>query len=203
MPATEWLLLRFCERVDRQLPGYVMPPLLSVLGFLSWPAAIGAALLVLGASSETTLSLVHQGLSTGSGSPSVIKASIPTPVIRMPSTPVVSADAARAKITLLNAGRQYVAANAILKSVAPDAGPAQMTATTGLIVRSKPMKASAAMGSIAKGARVEVQSKQGGWLLVESAEGVTGWVFGKYLATTPEGASTQTSPQKIAETTTR
>lgn len=56
-----------------------------------------------------------------------------------------------------------------------------MIASSGLVVRSKPTKASAALGGIAKGESVEVRSKQGGWLLIDGPTGQTGWVFGKYL----------------------
>jgi len=170
-----------------------MPPLLSVVGFLAWPAAIGAAVVVFGTSSETAFSLLNQGLSQQAGSASVIKASMPTPVIRMPATPVVSPEAAHAKIALLNGGRQYATASATAKLAAPTTGAAQMTATTGLIVRSKPMKGSAAVGTIAKGATVAVQSKQGGWLLVESSQGINGWVFGKYLTPAAAESGTQAS----------
>jgi uncharacterized protein YgiM (DUF1202 family) len=170
-----------------------MPPLLSLLGFLAWPLTIGGAVVVLGTSSETTLSLLHEALSAKPGSSSVIKASMPGPVIRMPSTPVISPELVRARITLLSSGRQYAAANAGPRLTAPGAGIAQLTAMSGLTVRSKPTKASAPVGSIAKGATVEVRSKQRGWLLVESADGISGWVFGKYLAATPQQAGAHAS----------
>ena len=155
-----------------------MPPTFSVPGFLAWPMVIAAAIAVFGTSSEATLSLLDQNL--GAAGTATIKAGMAAPVIRMPSTPVVPPEAARAKVAALLSGRDYASASA---AVAPaTSGPARMTASSSLVVRSQPKKASAAVGSIAKGTTVEVKSKQGGCLLIESDQGETGWVFGKYLA---------------------
>lgn len=159
-----------------------MPPLLSIVGFLKWPVTIAAAALVFGTAITTALSMLHDSVAGRPAAAVTLKASVATPIIRMPDTPVVSPGAARAKLASLTGGRRYAgAALAGDTPAANQANPARMIAASGLIVRSKPMKASAAVGTIARGESVEVRSKQGGWLLVSGPAGQTGWVFGRYL----------------------
>jgi len=178
---------RSVSAVDRPLLVSIMPPVLTVFGFLAWPLAIGVAVAVFGTSSNAALSLLSHSLSASASA--TIKAGVPAPVIRMPSTPVVSPEAAHAKVAALLSGRDYAVARA---SIAPPqgSGSATMAASIGLVIRSQPKKTSAALGTLAKGASVEVKSKQGGWMLVETGDGVTGWVFGKYLTASSRTAGT-------------
>lgn len=155
-----------------------MPPILTILGLLKWPATVSAAVLVFGTATNSALSMLYDHVALRPAATAVIKASVATPVIRVPDTPVVSSSAARAKLLSVPEGRRYALA---ALTPADRAGPVQMTASSSLVMRSKPIKASAAVGTIAKGERVEVRSKQGGWLLVSGPGGQTGWVFGKYL----------------------
>lgn len=160
----------------------VVPPVLTILGFLKWPATVSAAIVIFGGATNLTLSMLHDNVAARPVPAATIKASLATPVIRVPDTPVVSPAAARAKLTALQDARRFaVAALSTTPTSADEQNPARMIASSGLVVRSKPMKASAAVGTIAKGESVEVRSKQGGWLLVSGAGGQTGWIFGKYL----------------------
>lgn len=159
-----------------------MPPFLTILGLLKWPATVSAAVLVFGTATNSALSMLRANVNGHPVEIATIKASVATPVIRVPDTPVVSPAETRARLSVLPEGRRYALA-ALSRDPAPTAGagPAHMIALSGLIVRSRPTKASAALGSVAKGESVEVRSKQGGWLLVDGPAGQTGWVFGKYL----------------------
>jgi len=164
-----------------------VPPLLTIVGFLKWPATVAAAVLVFGTASHSALSMLHDRVAIRPPEATTIKANVATPVIRVPDTPVVSPAAARAKLSVLPEGRRYaVAALAGDTAPAERAGVARMVASSGLIMRSRPMKASAAVGTVARGEQVEVRSKQGGWLLVGTPGGRTGWVFGKYLKPTAD-----------------
>lgn len=151
---------------------------LSILGLLAWPLAVGVGIAVFGTSSDAALSLLNRNLSSVSSS--TIKAGVPAPIIRMPSTPIVSPETAHARVAALLSGRDYAVASAAI-GPPQSISPATLTAGSGLVMRSQPKKASAAVGTLAKGASVEVKSKQGGWVLVERNDGVFGWVFGKYL----------------------
>jgi uncharacterized protein YgiM (DUF1202 family) len=158
-----------------------MPPFLTLLGLLKWPATVFAAVLVFGTATNSALSMLHANIGRPAQA-ATINANLATPLIHMPDTPVVSAAEARARLSVLPDGRRYaLAALAADAPAAAGSDPARMIAASGLVVRAKPMKASAAVGTIARGESVEVRSKQGGWLLVSGPAGQTGWVFGKYL----------------------
>lgn len=159
-----------------------MAPLLSLVGLLKWPLTVSAAVVVFATATGASLSLLRNGFAAGVPTQSTIKAGMSAPIIRMPDTPVVSPEAARVRVSLIFAGQRYAIAGAGRpKPAADETNPARMVASTGLVVRSQPRKASANVGSIASGTTVGVHSKQGGWLLVDGPGGVTGWVFGKYL----------------------
>jgi hypothetical protein len=163
-----------------------MPSLLSLLGILKWPATVTAAFLVFAMATQASLSLLTENVTrSAAATHATIKAGMATPVIRMPDTPAVSPAAVRARVAAVPDGRRYALAAAAPASATPGHAPARMVASTGLIARSQPKKASDAMGSIPRGATVEVRSKRGGWFLVDAPAGITGWVFGKYL--TPAG----------------
>jgi len=158
-----------------------VPPFLTILGLLKWPATVSAAVLVFGTATNSALSMLHDGVAVHHAETATIKANLATPVIHVPDTPVVSPAAARAKVSTLLAGRRYAVAAATPDTSLTSDETAQMTASSGIVMRSRPVKASARVGSIASGESVEVRSKQGNWLLVVNRAGDTGWVFGKYL----------------------
>ena len=151
-----------------------MSPFLTLLGFLKWPATVSAAVVIFGTATNFALTMLHDNVVTH---PAQIRASLTPPVIHVPDTPVVTPAATAKAVALLDRPADTPAA----ATATPAAGPAQMTALSGLVVRSKPMKASASVGTVAKGESVEVRSKQGGWVLISGTHGQTGWVFGKYL----------------------
>jgi hypothetical protein len=158
-----------------------MRPLLTLLGILKWPATVAAAIFVFATSTQASLSLLSEHFSRGASASATIEADVTRPVIRMPDTPTVTPAVARANATAVPDGRRFALAATGNPSRAPDQGLAQMVASTGLIVRARPQKASAAMGSISRGTTVGVRARHGGWLLVDGPGTLTGWVYGKYL----------------------
>jgi hypothetical protein len=152
-----------------------VPPILTILGFFKWPATLSVAVVTFGAATNSALTMLHDNVVTH---PAQIRASLAPPVIHVPDTPMVTPAATAKAVALLDKPADTPAAAAATPA---SAGPAQMIALSGLIVRSRPMKASASVGTVAKGEGVEVRSKQGGWVLISGAHGQTGWVFGKYL----------------------
>lgn len=148
-----------------------MPPFLALLGALKWPATVAGAIVVFGVSSQGTLSLISE--QTRNLPVAHAKTQMPAPVIKVAPVVVAPRAAAEKKIADL--------APPSTPTAVDSGGIASMVATTGLVVRTKPMKASAQMGSVAAGEVVEVRSKQGSWLLIATKAGTTGWVFGKYL----------------------
>lgn len=152
----------------------VVPPFLTILGSLKWPATVSVAFLIFGTATNAALTMLHDNVATH---PVQIKASVVPPVIHVPDTPVVTPAAGGKAVALVD---RPADASALAPAAATD-GTAQMIASSALVVRAKPMKASAPVGSVAKGESVEVRLRQGGWVLINGAHGQTGWVFGKYL----------------------
>jgi uncharacterized protein YgiM (DUF1202 family) len=161
-----------------------MAPIFSALGLLIWPVSIVTAFAVFGISSESTLSLLHQHFSANIATASM-KSGMTTPIIHMPETPKISAEAAQARVAALDLGRTVASTSSDADASTPSLDALRMKAATALTIRAKATKLSPPVGTLPKGAIVTVKSKQRGWLLVEFEQGRSGWVFSKYLLAVP------------------
>ena len=101
----------------------------------------------------------------------------------MPPTPVLLAAKAAEPERL---GLKPAAATGtpqVIKAAAVAQAPAkpQMIAVVGLAVRAHPQKGSAQVAALDDGELVTVSGTQNGWVLVTTADGKSGWAYGKYL----------------------
>lgn len=160
-----------------------MSTIFPLLGLARWPLTLGAAVLVFGASAQGTLGLISDHFR-----PSIAKASasMPTPaIIKMPAPVIVTDQQADARLSVLSDGRSISGGVTTLPTADDGGAPTMRVNTPGLAVRSHPFKGSPQVGTLKQGATVEIRSKQGGWMLVDTSGGATGWVFGKYLTLKP------------------
>jgi uncharacterized protein YraI len=160
-----------------------MASFLPLVGLAKWPLTLSAAVLVFGVSSEGTLSLISEHVHTPAAStPAPARSAV---VVRMPAPATVAPQQAETRLAALSAGRA-LAGSAASPRPAIEAGiPTMQVTIPGLVVRSHPVKTSPQVGVLRQGDVVEIHGKQGGWMLVHSARGAVGWVFGKYLALKP------------------
>jgi uncharacterized protein YgiM (DUF1202 family) len=146
--------------------------------FAKWMATLMVAILVVGTTSAGTINLVSSqtwsraAAVDPSPSPAMIRTVAPIAEIK----PVGSAAPAAKPATVS-------ATTPVAASPRAQAAPTkpQMMATLSLAVRAHPQKASQQIGGIEQGEIVTVSSKDGGWMLVTTSDGESGWAYGKYL----------------------
>ncbi|MEO6395312.1 MAG: SH3 domain-containing protein [Devosia sp.] len=143
--------------------------ILHVLAFAKWPLTVAASVVVLGVSSEGTLSLFSDHAASIAR---ITKENSVPAVVR--SVPQVKAIVQVATVKVAEIPPSV--ASAAVRAEAP-----MMMATLSLAVRSQPKKASELVATLEQGELVRVKSKKGSWLLVTTGEGKSGWAFGRYL----------------------
>ena len=116
----------------------------------------------------------------------------PPHVLRsVPPTPVLFAAKAAEPERLGTKPGIAPAAIRVPVAEAPAARP-QMIAVVGLAVRAHPQKSSAQVAALQDGELVTIGGSQNGWYLVTTADGESGWAYGRYLTPVDPAANLAT-----------
>jgi len=142
------------------------------LSFLAWPVVLVSALLLVGLSANSAISLIAEGVHSALGQPSQISTYRAREMAMKP--PVLIA--ATPKLSTAQ-GSKPPASMDTHSSV-----PLRAIAMTNLILRSKALTTSASLGGVSKGETLVITSKQGRWWLVSTSDGRQGWLFSAYLS---------------------
>ncbi|MEO6395214.1 MAG: SH3 domain-containing protein [Devosia sp.] len=144
-----------------------------MLAFAKWPLTVAASVVVLGVSSEGTLSLFSDHAA------SVAR------ITKENSVPAVVRSVPQVKAIVQIASVEAAESQPTTPLAAVQAEAPMMRATLSLAVRSQPKKTSELVATLEQGELVRVKSKNGNWLLVTTEEGKSGWAFGRYLVISP------------------
>jgi hypothetical protein len=141
---------------------------------MRWLSAIGAGLVVLGASS----------LFLSKTTPTVVAAAVATPA-KIRTTPSYIVDVIPIPAGTISAIaplpiRQVASAGvpAAVEEVAPKE---QWRVNTAVNVRGAPSKSGERLGAFEAGELVSIIERRGNWVLVEAPQARRGWVFAKFL----------------------
>ncbi|HWA18496.1 MAG TPA: SH3 domain-containing protein [Devosia sp.] len=182
-----------------------MPPsdLLSVdlASFGKWMLTLAVSIFIVGAAVTGTLNLVSNYAvrpatpAVPAQSPAALRSVEPIQLVTQaaaeeapvtaPPAPTVTATAPAAatpvESTATPAPSETPSAATQDESGQAAPGGPRMMATLSLAVRSHPQKASPQVGALQQGEIVTIQGEDGGWYLVTSSDGATGWSWGRYL----------------------
>lgn len=148
----------------------------AILNRLTWPLTIAGAVALIGISADGTFSLVSESASRVAseklnGQTYAERHSMSVTMIKVPAAAMHLEPA--------------VVPLATITSSTP-AQPQMMVAVSSLAVRKVPAKSGAMVADVLEGQMVTVMGEKGSWLLVRTASGREGWVYGKYLAPVAE-----------------
>jgi hypothetical protein len=174
----------------------------TAVSFAAWPAMLAALTLATGLFGASALQMVSSGADRIAGEsrlkagvPPVLARTMPT-VTRLdlpkaeppkgPSPETASVRASPAPVTRVVASFQpTLRADAFTSSASlADSGfapPARMVVLDDVTLHAEPLTRSRALGTLHRGARVEVAARQAGWILVRDGRSL-GWVWGEFLA---------------------